>query len=268
MGIFVQDMDLAALYSNFVPGSDFEREWVKPVLGIGIPQSFSIEYKTLCYQESSQMNIRGTMNLNKYFPAIDSVSSKGSINLWGIDHRFDYENITSLCAPIVRFFDIDIISNMKFYADDVRICGATKFVCADFENVHEVRINSLDFPRFESCIFGELSNITCDLEYSKLSQSTNPTSKPWLDICKYAQQALTGGALVKLNRTHNRYLLPMAHSLNLHKLFNTEKLGRILTFNIKLDHIPPIVVMFTPTNNSVSNQFITEDEYDIIFKFL
>lgn len=268
MGIFTQNMDLTTLYSNFVPGSDFEREWVKPVLDRGALQSFFIEYKTLCYREPSQMNIRGAMNLDKYFPIIDSITNKAAINLWGTDRKFDCENITSLCAPIVRFFDIDMISNMKFYADDVRICGATKFVRTDFENVHEVRINSLDFPRFESCVFCESSNITCDLEYSKLSQSTNPASRPWLDICKYAWRALTGGTLVKLNYNHNRYLLPMAHSLNLHKLFNTEKLGRILTFNIKLDRIPPIVVMFTPTNNSVSNQFITEDGYDIIFKFL
>lgn len=268
MGIFTQDMDLAALYSNFVPGSDFEREWVKPVLNADALRSFSIEYKTLCYRGLSQMNIRGAMNLDKYFPTIDSISSKGSINLWGTDHKFDCENITSLYAPIIRFFDTDTISNMKFYADHMRICDATKFVCVDFENVHEMCINSLDFPRFESCVFRESSNISCNLEYSRLSQSTNPASGPWLDICKYAQQALTGGTLVKLNYTHNQYLLPMAHSLNLHKLFNTEKLGRILTFNIKLDHIPPIVVMFTPTNNSVSNQFITEDGYDIIFKFL
>ena len=268
MGIFTQDMDLTALYSNFVSGSDFEREWVKPVLDTYRLQSFSIEHKTLCYRESSQMNIRGAMNLDKYFPIIDSIANKGSINLWGSDHKFDYENITSLYASIVRFFNINTISNMKFYTDNVYICGATKFTCVNFENVREMCINSLDFPRFESCVFHESSNISCDLEYSKLSQSTNPASGPWLDICKYAQQALTGGTLVKLNYTHNRYLLPMAHALNLHKLFNTEKLGRILTFNIKLDHIPPIVVMFTPTNNSVSNQFITEDGYDIIFKFL
>lgn len=268
MGIFAQDMDLVALYSNFVPGSDFEREWVKPVLNADALRSFSIEYKTLRYRGLSQMNIRGTMNLKKFFPMIDSIANKAAINLWGTDRKFDCENITSLYASIVRFFDTDIISNMKFYTDNANILGATKFACVDFENAHEVRINSLDFPRFESCVFRESSNISCDLEYSKLSQSTNPASEPWLDICKYARQALTGGTLVKFNYTHNRYLLPMAHSLNLHKLFNTEKLGRILTFNIKLGCIPPIVMMFAPTNNSVSNQFITEDGYDIIFKFL